>query len=122
VGYRYGSGSSITLYQDGRALSGSWVAGTGNGSEQTSTGDLWIGKQDVGGFAHPFGGLIADVRLYDRILSPQEIWRMWDPATRWELYRPPRRTRAMNSPAEVPYGWNIRRPDFYVPRTQVVAY
>ncbi len=36
----------------------------------------------------PFSGQIADVRIYNRALSPAEIWSLYDPATRWELYAP----------------------------------
>lgn len=35
-------------------------------------------------------GAIFDVRIYRRSLSAAEIWRLYDPQTRWELYQPPR--------------------------------
>lgn len=34
-------------------------------------------------------GRIADERVYDRALSPAEIWHQYDPATRWDLYWQP---------------------------------
>ena len=37
-----------------------------------------------------FPGLLHDVRLYNRGLSEAELFRLYDPATRWELYQPPR--------------------------------
>lgn len=28
----------------------------------------------------------ADFRIYNRTLSAGDVWRLYDPATRWELY------------------------------------
>jgi hypothetical protein len=36
-------------------------------------------------------GYIADVRIYNRALSADEVWQLYDPATRWELYQPERK-------------------------------
>ena len=33
-------------------------------------------------------GSIHDPRIYNRALGPGEIWEMYDPRTRWELYSP----------------------------------
>ncbi len=33
-----------------------------------------------------FDGLIWDARVYDRALSDAEVWALFDPSTRWELY------------------------------------
>lgn len=38
--------------------------------------------------AEHFDGIIGDVRLYNRFLTPAEVWQLYDPATRWELYAP----------------------------------
>lgn len=35
---------------------------------------------------------MGPVSLYNRALSAAEIWRLYDPQTRWELYQPPRPT------------------------------
>jgi hypothetical protein len=35
-------------------------------------------------------GWIADFRLYTRALSPAEVWQLYDPQTRGELFLPPR--------------------------------
>ena len=32
-------------------------------------------------------GQIADVRVYNKALSDQEIWQMYNPRSRWDLYR-----------------------------------
>jgi len=36
-------------------------------------------------------GYLGDVRIYDRALSPDEVWQLYDPATRWDLYLPVQR-------------------------------
>ncbi len=41
---------------------------------------------------YDFTGQIGPVSLYNRALSAAEIWSLYDPATRWELYQPPRPT------------------------------
>jgi hypothetical protein len=33
-------------------------------------------------------GSIGAVSVYNRALSAAEVWQLWDPATRWDLYRP----------------------------------
>jgi len=40
---------------------------------------------------YPFRGVVHEGRLYDRALSEDEIWQLWNPPTRWELYRAPQR-------------------------------
>ncbi len=39
---------------------------------------------------YEFNGQIGPVSLYNRALSAAEIWSLYDPQTRWELYQPPR--------------------------------
>ena len=33
-------------------------------------------------------GYIGDSRIYNRDMSADEVWQLYDPATRWELYEP----------------------------------
>jgi hypothetical protein len=40
-----------------------------------------------------FTGLIADVRIYNRALTDAEVWALYDPRSRWDLYWQPN-TRA----------------------------
>ena len=47
-----------------------------------------MGALNLGFWLNYFTGKIGDVRIYNRALSPAEIWAMYDPATRWELYAP----------------------------------
>jgi hypothetical protein len=39
---------------------------------------------------YEFNGQIGPVSLYNRALSEAEVWALYDPATRWELYQPAR--------------------------------
>lgn len=43
------------------------------------------------GFQNRVAGVLGDLRRYKRALSPQEIWQLWAPQTRWALYQPVRR-------------------------------
>jgi hypothetical protein len=45
-------------------------------------------RNDVGGQGSNFTGWVGDTRLYTRALSDAEIWKQYDPATRWDLYQP----------------------------------
>lgn len=48
----------------------------------------YLGRANWGG---AWKGKILDVRIYNRALSADEVWQLYDPATRWELYQPERR-------------------------------
>jgi hypothetical protein len=50
------------------------------GTYRSGNGDFWSGQ-------------IADVRLYNRALSDAEVWALYDPRSRWDLYWQPN-TRA----------------------------
>lgn len=53
----------------------------------TTTANLGIGENPTfTGRYHE--GYMHDLRIYDRALSPVEIQRIYNPATRWELYKP----------------------------------
>lgn len=53
----------------------------------------YLGRANWGG---AWKGKILDVRIYNRALSADEVWQLYDPATRWELYQPERRFWAIN--------------------------
>lgn len=77
----YGDGT-VTLYLNGLP------DGSGSSSQTfSSAGQLGIGR----GSDQALIGSICDVRLYNRALGPGEIWQMYAPETRWELYRLPGR-------------------------------
>ncbi len=46
-----------------------------------------------------FSGNIGDLRVYDRVLLADEVWQLWAPQTRWELYAPPALLRFWSVPA-----------------------
>lgn len=41
----------------------------------------------------------GDVRFYNRVLSPQEIFQLWAAQTRWELYRPAKWRTIVSAPS-----------------------
>lgn len=49
-----------------------------------------IGEQS--GFNVPFGGLVSDVRMYTEVLSPDQIYNIYSPEGRWELWWQPVRS------------------------------
>lgn len=49
-----------------------------------TTGELW----HVAGVNHTMR--TAEFRLYNRAFAPEEVWQLYDPATRWDLYLPVR--------------------------------
>lgn len=73
---------------------------------------LTIGTNDVatylgtlyGGANNDFDGWIGDTRIYGRCLKPEEIYRLYAPETRWELYEPVRRVWAIDAVASAPVG------------------
>jgi hypothetical protein len=48
------------------------------------------------GALESWDGLIGPALFWDRLLSPGEIWSLYDPLTRWELWRQPRRQAAFS--------------------------
>lgn len=48
---------------------------------------------------YQFRGVIHEARIYNRALSEDEIWQLWNPPTRWDLYRSPIRFFGKAAPA-----------------------
>lgn len=74
---------------------------------QTSAGDILYNAArgaSIGGTEWS-GGLersrcdIKDQRMYDRVLSSAEVWQLYDPRTRWDLYKPLSRPNFYYTPA-----------------------
>lgn len=64
-----------------------------NGVYQTTSGSsdgvyTWRVIGGAGDNSFQWIGSIFDARFYNRILSASDVWQQYDPATRWELYRP----------------------------------
>jgi Concanavalin A-like lectin/glucanases superfamily len=75
--------AQIALFQDGLTVgSGVFVGGT------LTAGDspVDLGRRPDGATGQTLNALLADVRVYSRALSPAEIWQLYDPPTRWDLY------------------------------------
>lgn len=61
VSYTFGTGSSLVIYVDGVAVTGSWIDGTGNSAPVTSDATLQIGK-DGSSYAN---GAVCNVAIYN---------------------------------------------------------
>lgn len=67
--------STATAFGGGGTASSAAIgAGAGSGAGS----DTWIGS-------------FCDVRLWHRVLTDTEVWQLYDPATRWDLYWVPGR-------------------------------
>jgi len=76
-------GTDIKIYINGNHV-GTPSAQTGVTKDSASTLAIF----DYSGTGWGLAGDIADPRLYDTALSAGDVWNMYDPATRWDLYKP----------------------------------
>jgi hypothetical protein len=86
VGTSNTDATSHKVYLDGKYENSSSTVltpGAMNTIDRTTIGRI----QYSGGNAY-FNGRVADVRVYDRVLTDEEIHTIWDPGTRWDLYYP----------------------------------
>lgn len=88
-------GATMRVYLDG-------VQAT----SQARTGTLNSGSDPIGlcGTNNNVQGWYADFRVWDRALSAAEVWALYDPATRWDLYWVPGRTLYFDAGAAPPGG------------------
>lgn len=91
VGRYDGSGShtGLSLFVNGRpvattAQTQNTYSGTTNRGADVLIGASLINDSFAGYYDYP----IVDVRMYSRALSDNEIYSLYDPATRWDLYQP----------------------------------
>lgn len=76
--FTYGTGSSIKMYINGVAVSGSWAAGDGSAAPGTVTDDLLFGGAWVSGaVANKYNGAIDDVALFSRALTEAEVHALY---------------------------------------------
>ncbi len=68
-------GGTLTLYKDGAFVNSAGYTGTIGYTK--SNNDFVIGARDNGTYA--FDGIIDDVRFYNRVLSDEEIWQVYQP-------------------------------------------
>lgn len=84
-------GLACQVYVNG-AANPSLFSATADASIPTATANVLIGRAEYSGFTNPFDGNIWDVRIYNRALFPDEVYTLYDPETRWDLYWvPPKR-------------------------------
>ncbi len=77
--------SQVKLYIDGRYNAQGASAG---GAIAASANTIGIGAEP--GFTdRVWSGAIRDVRIYERALGGQEIYRLWAPQSRYDLYKLP---------------------------------
>lgn len=77
--------SQLKLYIDGR-----FSAQGGSGGTAINTANMTIGIGAVASLTdRPWSGNIRDVRIYNRALKAVEIFALWNPETRYELYQLP---------------------------------
>jgi hypothetical protein len=60
-----------------------------SGTQSNAAGTVSIGNRTGGD--RGWDGLIAGFARWDRVLTAAEAWALYDPATRWDLYRVPTR-------------------------------
>jgi hypothetical protein len=96
--------ASQALYVDGQA------SGTDNDLQDGFLATTLLGRRDddLSGFS----GVIAETRIYNRVLTAAEWWALYDPRTRWDLYRPP--TSAAWFDVTIGGGGGNRRRRFFV--------
>ena len=74
VTFTFGSGSSIKCYVNGNLVSGSWTTGNGDSPVKINTNPLTIGGLTDD---ERINGTIDDVQLYNRALSAEEIYALY---------------------------------------------
>jgi hypothetical protein len=89
------AGSQLKLYLNGVYIASGTSAGAAIQAAATSAalaiGEIYIAVSGGGG-ARAWGGYIRDVRVHsDTALTANEIWQIYDPITRYDLYKPLRR-------------------------------
>jgi hypothetical protein len=70
------SGPAINLYVDNILASGTKMYNNG-ANDKSNAYDLYIGNNNGEGGQYQFNGLIDDVMIYNRVLSPSEITRIF---------------------------------------------
>lgn len=80
-----GNGSSVKLYANGSELTAQTFNSGGSIPSSSTTPHVgnWQYNNNWG-----WNGTIGEVHFFNRALSAAEVWQMWDPATRRDLYRP----------------------------------
>lgn len=81
-------GSALKLFINGQLEA---TSNTADGSINSATANVLIGRREYSGFEEPLNGAIWDARIYNRALTDAEVWSLYAPETRWQLYGAPKR-------------------------------
>ena len=80
VTYTYGAASSCTLYVDGVAVAGGWIAGNGSDAPaSTLGGPVLIGTDGTGTASN--GSLYDNISIYNGILSASQVLALYNSGT-----------------------------------------
>jgi len=94
-------GAVVRLYVNGIQDAQSNFAGTAAATPQTVP---WIGEGKAPYITGPWNGAIGPCLWWKRWLSPQEIWTLWNPLTRWSLFSVPMPLARLSSGGAPPAG------------------
>jgi hypothetical protein len=83
------AGTSTTLYLSGPNGLASYVIGSL--TDNSKTPSAWYAGYDSAVGGRELDGEFCDLRIYNRALSSAEVWALYDPRTRWDLYQQPTR-------------------------------
>ena len=87
-----GTGTACEFYVDGVSRSVTTITAFTSLSTGDSTRNLLLGGINAASPPSlPFASTLLDVRIWSRRLSPADVWALYDPATRWDLYWQPGR-------------------------------
>lgn len=73
--------SDQRLYHNGVQITSSTTSNGTDGSQ-----NLKIGNANSGGSDNPYDGDVLDVRIYDRAFTAEQVWQLYEPSTRWDLF------------------------------------
>ncbi len=77
------SNGDLYIYRDGSVMN---VSGSDAG-DVNNTDTLKIGAKVGGTYPSYFYGKIDDVRIYNRAITVSEVYQLYAPSTRWDLYQ-----------------------------------
>lgn len=84
---------AVRIYVDGKLETSDTYTSAAIQPNET----FYIGDQP--GNTEQVNGWLSDLRIYNRALSANEIYQLYDPATRWELYKPRKPIFVVSGPA-----------------------
>jgi hypothetical protein len=101
--------ATIVLYMNGRQVSMD-AGGDGSGTAIAAVGTTVLGGRTFDDTRN-LNGMMLDARIYDRPLTAAEVYALWDPATRWDLYALPRSSMfSIPAAANTPIFGHINNP------------